>query len=155
MPSGTDFFNQLVESNNRLNHIIQNTDELEGLLTQVVDGQAFANTALVQQIRQNETIICLLKQIATNTCTLVNESHTQTGLQTGMSTDTRALADLFAITHADAALIREREQALKDQIEACCPPKQDPPACQPEKCAEPARFADPGPVLERRPRRKR
>ena len=41
----------------------------------------------------------------------------QTGLQTTIRENTTTLADLYSVTHAEAALIRERELALKKQIE--------------------------------------
>ena len=47
-----------------------------------------------------------------------------------------------------AALIRERELALKRQIDACCPPRPPQPACQPKECPDPGRF-DGGVILRR------
>ena len=67
----------------------------------------------------------------------------QTGLQTTIRENTTTLADLYSVTHAEAALIRERELALKKQIEACCPPRVPEPACHPSKCPEPGRFREP------------
>lgn len=158
MPSSTDFFQELQKANLHLSSINEDLNDFREVM-EFNTGQLIAvgnatNGALVHQIKQLDTVICLLKQIADNTCRLVNESHTQTGLQSAIEVDTDTLASLFAVSHAEAALVLQREQALKAQVEACCPPKPEPPACQPQKCLEPGGF-DSGPViLKPAPRRK-
>ncbi|MGQ0648259.1 MAG: hypothetical protein ACT4P7_11885 [Gemmatimonadaceae bacterium] len=158
MPSSTEFFQELQKANVHLSAIEGDIDALrtsmENNTAQLVTIGTFTNSALVHQIRQNETIICLLKQIADHTCRLVIESHTQTGLQTRMASDVDSLEALYALTHAEAALVRQREEALRVQLEACCPPKPQPPACLPEKCVEPGPFDKPPVILKPAPGRK-
>jgi hypothetical protein len=158
MPSASDIFNELKGANQRLDNILaveQTTRDavlaLDQDVEQLVSLQNFANSALVHQIKQTDTIICLLRQIADSTCRLVNESHVQTGLQTHIADDANTLAALYSVTHAEAALVREREEALRHQIEACCPPPEPTPACQPKECPDLGRFDVP--VIEKRPDR--
>jgi len=153
MPSGTDFFNQLKHANEKLDTLNGKAEEirvtLESGFGQLVALEGTQNDAIFHQIQQLDTIICLLKQISDHTCRLLNESHIQTGLQTGMSGDTRTIADLVSITHPEAALVRGREEALRKEIEACCPPPEPEPACRPEACKEPGPFK--GPVILSKP----
>ncbi len=147
MPSATDFFNEVRASNIRLDTLIAATngvhaavDNAAGKMDQSIGIELTIRDALIHQIKQNETIICLLKQIADSTCQSLNEEHLQTGLQTTMRDNTTTLADLYSVTHAEAALIRERELALKKQIEACCPPPTPASVCNPKPCPEPEPF---------------
>jgi ABC-type transporter Mla subunit MlaD len=103
----------------------------------------YTNQALAQNAAQNDTIICILEHISKNTCELLNESHTQTGLQTTIKNNTTVLADLYAATHAEAALTRQREEALRKQIEECCPPPVPPAPCAYAACPAPGRLGDP------------
>lgn len=110
----------------------------------------YTNQALFHNSQQNDTIICMLEQISRNTCQLVNQAVLQTQLQQAISKNTEALAALYAATHAEAALTREREEALRQQIERCCPPKPPEPACRYERCPSPERLPEP-PRVEQRP----
>jgi|SRR5882672_6647741 hypothetical protein len=103
----------------------------------------YTNQALFQNAQQNDTIICILEHISKNTCLLLDEAHTQTGLQTVIKANTTALADLYAATHPDAALGRERLEALRKQIEECCPPKAPEPICRYEPCPAPRPLREP------------
>jgi cell division septum initiation protein DivIVA len=170
MPSSSDFYNRLGEVrdkltdvNNKLQKIDQNTDQLEAKLTQVnttlqngfsqlVTIGNYTNQALYQNSRQNETIICILEHISRNTCALVNESVKQTAHQAAIRESTRLLADLYAATHADAALQAQKLAALQRQIEECCPPPRPEPPCRYEKCEEPERLPQP-PRAQTAPRR--
>jgi hypothetical protein len=168
MPSASDFYNELKGANTRLDGVNGKLDEVKGKLdalksaTDAVKAAVdnanktlswgfgglitlgnYTNQALHHNALQNDTMICILEHISRNTCMLVNESHRQTALQTAISESTAALADLYAATHAEAALIREREAALRKQIEACCPPTPEPPACTPERCPAPGDLREP------------
>jgi hypothetical protein len=110
----------------------------------------YTNQALYHNNEQNDTIICILEHISKNTCELLNEAHTQTGLQTVIKDNTTVLADLYAATHADAALARQRLEALRKQIEECCPPEVPPPPCDYERCPKPERQGRP-PQVDPRP----
>lgn len=140
MPSASEFFSEIKLSRQIL-------DDLRTLMgngfNQLVTLQSYANEALFQNTQQNDTIICLLRQISENTCKLVNESHQQTGLQATIAEDASTLADLYQVTHPEAALVRSRELALKAQIEECCPPEEEPPACVSKECPAPAPLGNP------------
>jgi hypothetical protein len=145
MPSASDFFNEIKQSRQIL-------DDIRTLIgtgfNQLVTLQSYANEALFQNAQQNDTIICLLRQIAENTCELVNESHQQTGLQDSIAGDASTLADLYQVTHPEAALVRSRELALKAQIEECCPPEDEAPACVSTECSAPGPLGQPPQVGE-------
>jgi len=161
MPSADDLFNQLVAANNRLEQIktdlvnVKNsTDAVQVAVTQVnstltngfsqlVTIGQYTNQALSQNAKQNDTIICILEHISKNTCELLNQSVIQTMLQTDMKKGVVALTDMYATVHAEAALERERLQALKKQIEECCPPPKHEPPCNYAPCPAPPPLGNP------------
>ena len=161
MPSADDLFNQLVAANNRLEAIKGNlldvkaaTDAVKTAVNQVnstlntgfselVALGTYANQALSQNAKQNDTIICILEHISKNTCELLNQSVIQTRLQTEMEKDIDALAAMYETTNAGAALERERLEALKHQIERCCPPPKPEPPCHYAPCPAPPKLPDP------------
>jgi septation ring formation regulator EzrA len=112
----------------------------------------YTNQALFHNNQQNDTMICQLQQIAENTCCTCNEAHVQTGLQEEIKTAIRKLTDLFAVTHGEAAITLEREEELRRQIEACCPPEPPPVACVERPCAKPEPFDEKPPRTEPPPR---
>ncbi len=103
----------------------------------------YTNEALFHNAQQNDTMICLLEQISKNTCGILNEAVVQTRLQTAIKINSQLLADLYAATHADAALERQRLEQLQAQIEQCCPPTPLPPACTDKPCDKPNRLGKP------------
>ncbi len=108
----------------------------------------YTNVALFHNDQQNDTMICILEHISQNTCGILNEAHTQTGLQTSMRNSAQKLADLYAAAHAEAEITREREEALRKQIEECCPPKPPEPACKYEPCPVPEPMRQRPPKVE-------
>jgi hypothetical protein len=138
MPSTDDFFQQLQTANARL---------LDLTAAVVTLGQ-YTNLALSQNAKQNDTIICILEYISKNTCGLLNQSVMQTKLQTEMQTDMDALEAMYETAHADAALVRERLRALKQQIEECCPPPEPEAPCKYAPCPAPKPLPDP-PIIDR------
>src|SRR5262245_13420795 len=96
---------------------------IQGLTTQIreivktgfsdlVEIVNYTNEALFHLTEQNETIICNLEKITSQTCRLVNEAHTQTRLQTSIEHSTSRLVDMFSTVHSDAALDLERREEL-------------------------------------------
>ncbi len=112
----------------------------------------YTNQALFHNDQQNDTMICQLQQIAVNTCGIWNETHLQTPLQEAIKASSRKLADLYAATHGQAAITLEREEELRRQLEACCPPKPVPPACVEEPCPKPEPFEQKPPRTEPPPK---
>jgi hypothetical protein len=165
MPSADDLFNQLVAADTRLEAIKGNlldvkaatdavkiaVNQVNSTLTtgfgQLVTQGDYTNQALSQNAKQNDTIICILEHISKNTCELLNQSVIQTRLQTEMDKGVTALADMYATVHPDAALERERLEALKRQIEKCCPPPRPEPPCHYVPCPAPKPLGDP-PVVK-------
>lgn len=161
MPNVDDVFNELTAANANLQQIHADlgdlkdatdavkgaVDKVDGTLKagfgQLINLGAYTNLALAHNAKQNDTIICVLEKISRNTCELVNEAHTQTGLQTSIEQSGKLLADLYADTHADAALGHLRRQELRAQIEECCPPERPEPPCGYEPCPAPKPLKDP------------
>lgn len=113
----------------------------------ITQGQ-YTNQALFHNDQQNDTMICILQQISVNTCGIWNEAHAQTPLQEAIKAATRRLACLYAATHGDAALTLEREEELRRQIEACCPPEPPAPACIEKPCPAPPPLDEKPPRTE-------
>jgi hypothetical protein len=177
MPSATDIYNELKGANTRLDGVNGRLDAVNGKLdalktaidavrnavgqvdqtlqwgfTQLITLGNYTNDALAHNGHQNDTMICILEHISHNTCELLNEAHLQTALQTVIEDKTTMLADLFAATHAEAALTREREETLRAQIEECCPPETPDPACRYEHCPKPGSLREPPRIDPRPPR---
>jgi hypothetical protein len=112
----------------------------------------YTNQALYQNDLQNDTMICLLKQISDNTCGIWNEVDTQTELQEAIKAAIRKLACLYAATHGDAAITLEREEELRRQIEECCPPPPPKPVCVQKPCPELPPFKNEPPVTQPPPK---
>ena len=145
----------------RLQKIDQNTDQVESRLqeirnavqqvngtltfgfTQLITIGNYTNQALAHNAKQNDTIICILEHISKNACELVNEAHKQTAFQSVIADSSKKLADLYESTHAEAALERQKLEALRRQIEACCPPPRPEPPCRYEKCDAPDQLPPP------------
>jgi hypothetical protein len=158
MPSAQDFLNAVHDVSNKLDQIKGKLDTtnnhlatieasvhqsqqllLWGFQQMITLGQ-YTNQALFHNDEQNDTMICLLQEIAVNTCGIWNETHTQTPLQEAIKAACRRLADLYAATHGEAAVTLEREAELRRQIEACCPPEPPALACVEKPCATPRPF---------------
>ncbi len=181
MPSAQDFLNAINNNTStiggKLDTVNTNLATIEGKLdtlnasVQAVDADVqkvqqlllwgfqqlitlgqYTNQALYQNDLQNDTMICLLQQISVDTCGIWNEVHTQTELQEAIKAAIRKLACLYAATHGDAAITLEREQALRLQIEACCPPKPPVPVCVESPCPAPRPFEQEPPVTQPPPK---
>jgi hypothetical protein len=165
MPSASDIFDQLKLANQnldsiagKLDNLTASTDSVRAAVDQVQNtlaanlGQlitltAYTNLALFHNDLQNDTVICILEKISKNTCDLVNQSHVQTALQTIIEKNTTRLAAMYAFAHADAALAAEREQALREEIEKCCPPKPPASPCYYVACPTPEPIGPPPEII--------
>lgn len=161
MASLNDAYNQLVIANQHLT-AIDNELQTVNASVQAVDADVQATTQAVQtgfselytlvnytdqlvlyEIAQNNTIICYLAKIAQQTCALLNEAALQTAAQQAMREDVRDLKQLFALANPAAAVEQHRLEALKAQVEKCCPPPVPEPPCKFEKCEEPGPLPPP------------
>jgi hypothetical protein len=161
MPSTDDFFKQLKDANDRLESIKGRLLDITAAVNQVnatlttgfgelVTLGQYTNLALFQNAKQNDTIICILEHISKSTCELLNQSVIQTKLQTDMQQDMDNLEAMYETVHADAALESERLQALKQQIEKCCPPPKPEAPCKYAPCPAPRPLGEP-PKIEPKP----
>jgi hypothetical protein len=112
----------------------------------------YANEALFHLSEQNETIICNLEKITSQTCRLLNEAHEQTRLQTSIEHGIARLADVFLTVNTGAALDLERREELKREVEKWSPTKPEPPVCVYERCEKPKRINQPPKVGEEPPK---
>ncbi len=156
MPSAQDIFNELIKLGDKLDTlnatsqaIKADDDQLLNVvgtdLGELIAADAYTNQALYQNALQNATIICLLEQISKNTCDLVNLATVQTRLQESIEKNTMRMAAVLSATHPEAALALEREEALRRDLEKCCPPEPSPPACKQKACPVPKQIDPPPP----------
>ena len=150
MATGDDFFQQLKQANDKLSDLAPLRADVEQLanvvsssLSQLTTLVTYDNQALFQNALQNATIICILEKISQQTCELLSQACLQTALQTQIAKNTAGLAEIVAMAHPEAALIREREQALRMELEKCCPPVQPKPCCLYEPCLAPPQIPPP------------
>lgn len=132
-----------------VNTSIQNVQKLlQWGFSQLISLGQYTNQALFQNDKQNDTMICILEHISQNTCAILNEAHVQTRVQTSIEENTDTLADLYAATHAEAEMVRRREDELRRQIEECCPPKLPPLACDYKPCSAPEQWRERPPEVQ-------
>jgi hypothetical protein len=150
MASADDFFQQLKQANDKLSDLAPLRADVEQLsaivssgLTQLTTLVTYEAQALYQNALQNATIICILEKISKQTCELLNQACLQAALQVQIQKNTAAIADIVAAAHPEAALIREREQALRSELEKCCPPPPPKPCCQYAPCKAPNQIDPP------------
>src|SRR5262249_48192456 len=147
MASSDDFFQKLKNCNDALDDIRTVVEQLNNtvppILNQLVTLTAYNALALFQNALQNATIICILEKVSQQTCELQNEACLQTALQTQIQKNTATIADVVAAAHPEAALILEREQALRAKLEECCPPPAPEPCCHYEPCEAPPQIQPP------------
>jgi hypothetical protein len=156
MASADDFFQQLKQANDKLSDLAPLRADVEQLssalssgLNQLVTLNAYIAQALYQNALQNATIICDLEKISKQTCELLNQACLQTALQTEINKNTSVIADIVAAAHPEAALIRQREQVLRNELEKCCPPPPPKPCCEYEPCKAPPQIdPPPGDIIE-------
>jgi hypothetical protein len=150
MPSAQDIFNELIKLGDKLDTlnatsaaIKSDDDQILNDLGEVIAAEAYTNQALYQNALQNATIICLLEQISKNTCDLVNLATEQTALQESIEKNTMRMAAILSASHPEAALALDREEALRRDLEKCCPPEPPPPACKQKACSVPKQIDPP------------
>ena len=68
---------------------------------------------------------------------VANEAALQTAAQQAMREDLDDLEQLYELANPAAAVEQDRLEALKAQIEKCCPPTVPEPPCKFEPCKQP------------------
>jgi uncharacterized coiled-coil DUF342 family protein len=159
MPSAQDILDAIKGAESRLDDVKTKLDTIDADVnnlanimqwgfTQVITLLQYADQALFTNDQQNDTIICILEHISQNTCALLNEAHQQTTYQKAIKHSTKELEGLYEVTHGEAAIVFEREETLRKQIEECCPPKQEAAPCSYERCKEPKPLREPPPKTQ-------
>jgi hypothetical protein len=93
------------------------------------------------------------------TCALLNEAALQTAAQQAMREDLDDLRQLYELASPAAAVEQHRLEALKAQVEKCCPPPVPTPPCKFEPCKQPGdvppppRPQEPPPQVQARKRK--
>jgi molybdenum cofactor biosynthesis enzyme MoaA len=162
MASITDVFNQLTAINSRLDqlhtdldHEISSTNAVKTSVDKVdaTLNAGFANVSQGMQVlanlqheanqvlrhisEQDDAIICILEHISQNTCEVLTQATVQTRLLRTIREDADTLKDIAETAHPEAVLERTRRLELEAEIERCCPPKPEPPACTYKPCPHP------------------
>jgi chromosome segregation ATPase len=169
MPSINDLYNQLTTANSNL-QVLHN--DLAAIQTQVAPLDAdikavngtlssiinelsnlinlinYTNNALFHVSQQNDTVICNLEKISNNTCSILNEAHVQTKLQTSLRDNLSDVLEITKLAHSEAALELENAKKLKEEIERCCPPKVEGPICHYTPCEKPTTLEKPPQTTE-------
>ena len=161
MASIDDCYNQLVAANGELSQIdlgiqtvntsVQAVDtDVQATTAAVTAGFSqlytianYTNQLLLYQIQQNDTMVCYLEKITRQTCALLNEAALQTAAQQAMRADLDDLKQLYELANPAAAVEQARLEALKAQVEKCCPPPVPTPPCKFEPCKQPGDVPPP------------
>jgi hypothetical protein len=122
----------------------------QGIST-LIQLQVFMSKTLVHQSKQNDTIICILEHISSNTCAILDETHEQTGLQKKITATIKDLAEMYKSSNPQAALELARHESLEQKIVECCPPKVEASPCVYEPCSLPDDKQPPTPDVSFRP----
>ena len=94
----------------------------------------FHTEVMTQLLRHLEIVVCLLENISKQTCYALNEAHYQMELQKVSRDALSTLVELYKTEHPKSALEFERLRELNKRIEACCPPEELKPICEPQPC---------------------
>ena len=154
MPSIDDVFAELQQINKNLQVVQSGLSQINNSLNagfreryiqlqNIVTLNAYADRALFQLSSQDAAIICILKKICQQTCTLLNEAHLQTSLQVAIKEHATRLAELYKSVHGEAAVTLEQFERLHHELVQCCPPDQPKPVCVYQACQPPPPLPEP------------
>jgi hypothetical protein len=101
------------------------------------DRQELMSQLLLFMAEQQNTMICALEKISSNTCRMLNHSAEQTALQRYMADHLYGLEHMYATSNPEAALVYRRHSEAEEKMRNCCPSKPSPPECQQEPCSKP------------------
>lgn len=87
--------------------------------------------------QQTDTMICALEHMSQNTCGILTQATIQTRLQQSMADDLHSASEILKLAYPAAALELDALAKLRAEVERCCPPKEQPPACTYEPCRAP------------------
>lgn len=105
--------------------------------------QDATNLLLASLLQHQQAMLCLLEQIAGNTCGTWNEAAAQTRLQRDATEAGVSLTHMFATTHPEGALAWARHREDRARVDACCPKEKPTAPCVERPCPQPALPAVP------------
>ena len=100
------------------------------------------NKLLSDNNKQNDVIICWLTNIANTLCDVKHNTDKEVKLQSDLVETLHHIDDIESLVHAREAVETLNKNALKKQMEECCPPEEEPVLPCFEKCASPERQRD-------------
>jgi len=107
---------------------------LGGGLFAILEVERATLAAELQQIRQNDTIICLLENADTLLCGITRKLNLQLALSERIALASERIEGISERAHCCEAGDYDRDQKRKAQIEQCCPPPAPPIEACPESC---------------------
>lgn len=141
--------NQLTQLDADVQHI--NTTDQQGFtnlaqgMAVLIQLQAQNNNLLAANDKQNETIICWLYNIANVLCDIKRNTDTEVQLQKNISAALAHANKILELVHAREAIEVERQDAIEQRMDKCCP-KPEPPVQPCFKECEPPRLPDYNPI---------
>jgi hypothetical protein len=161
MPTLNEFYDQVVQTNLRLDQVHTDLERLhedaEGVVgavesvdatlrrgfTELIELGALTTRTLVHISQQTDAVICALENVSRNTCTTVNQGDRIARASAETAQAGVALRELFRLSHADAAVAFDGQVELRRRVEECCPPEEEPPPCTYERCQAPKSLSMP------------
>jgi hypothetical protein len=125
------------------NDVKAGTTAVVDALKVIAEIELAAVDLLFHLTQQADTMICELGQISKNTCGILTQVTIQTELQKTLAKDVEGLLEIQESVHPEATLQLSRLDALRAQIEKCCPPRPKEPACTYEPCPAPPPITPP------------
>jgi ABC-type transporter Mla subunit MlaD len=144
----------VIETVNSVNETLATTNQLLTRITQqqddLIEQSAYQSNALLHISQQEDTVICILEHVSKNTCEVLNTATIQTRLQQQMHSLVEQITVIAQSAHPAGALEFKRLEEIKREIERCCPPEPQAPACTYTPCPAPG-PAEPPPAPPQRP----
>jgi hypothetical protein len=79
------------------------------------------NSLLMEEVQQNNTIICWLTTIAEELCTILRLTAREVELQHDISEGLEFLNDITGLVHAREAVEVHRLERVEEKVDKCCP----------------------------------
>jgi hypothetical protein len=142
---GNSIRNELTQTNTELNtidgHLEAGISQLSNGLFAIWELQKVINSILDFQSKQNDTIICLIKNTNDLLCGITRKLTRQIALSEQLVKSVKRVEGIAERSEPAAAGDYDRLAALGEQIRECCPPEEP----TPEPCSEDCPVARPAP----------
>lgn len=91
----------------------------------------------VHQVKQTDTIICLLENNNEMLCGITRKLTRQLEISERIAFSNERVEEILERVHSAEAADVDRQAQITQQIEECCPPEEEPPEPCPEDCKKP------------------